>query len=298
MAVPGCRYKVSMRKERTIRVGKQPVLKLAERVMWLLLVFAAMGACLNRPGVALAASAPAAPRVVHVVVALCDNLNQGIVPVPPAIGNGQNPATNLYWGAAYGIKTFFSRQPEWVLVGRQPTPSPQVLERLVFELKGRNLYLVADAWDGKEIKASIATFLEYAAGDREETIPLDPAAGRPSELRAGGRAGLVVYVGHNGLMDFSLDSFPQSAGTGGRDAAVFACLSREYFLEALQQAGARPLILTRSLMCPEAYSTHALIMGWAGGEAPAALRERIAAAYSRYQKCSLKAARSVFAAGE
>ena len=173
-----------------------------------------------------------------------------------------------------------------------------MLERLVFELKGRNLYLVADAWDGKEIKPAIAAFLEYAAGAREETVTLGSTAGRPSELRAGGRAGLVVYVGHNGLMDFSLDSFPQSAGTGKRDAAVFACLSRDYFLEALRQAGARPLILTRSLMCPEAYSTHALVLGWAAGEAPAALRERIAAAYSRYQKCGLKAARSVFAAGE
>lgn len=248
MAEPGCRYEADMQEERMIGAEKQPVPKPAKRAIWLLLVLAVLGACLNRPGVALAASAPAAPRVVHVVVALCDNLYQGIVPVPLAIGNGQNPATNLYWGAAYGIKTFFSRQPEWVLVGRQSGPAPRVLERLVFELKGRNLYLVADAWDGKEIKSATATFLEYAAGGREETIILGPAAGRPSELRAGGRAGLVVYVGHNGLMDFSLDSFPQSASTGRRDAAVFACLSRDYFLEALQQAGARPLILTRSLM--------------------------------------------------
>ena len=299
MAVPDCRYEAIMRKKQTAHTEKQPVPKPARRIVAaLFLALAFAGACLNRPTIALAASAPAAPRVAHVVVALCDNLNQGIVPVPAGIGNGQNPATNLYWGAGYGIKTFLSRQEEWTLVSRQPGPTPQVLERLVFELKGRNLYLVADAWDGKEIKPAIAAFLDYAAGAREETVALEPAAGRPAKLRAGGQSGLVVYVGHNGLMDFSLDSFPQSAGTGKRDAAVFACLSQDYFLEALQQAGARPLILTRSLMCPEASSTHALVLGWAGGEAPVALWERIAAAYSRYQKCSLKAARSVFAAEE
>src|SRR5207249_4829544 len=38
-------------------------------------------------------------KVIHVVVALCDNQYQGIVPVPALIGNGDNPAKNLYWGA-------------------------------------------------------------------------------------------------------------------------------------------------------------------------------------------------------
>lgn len=35
---------------------------------------------------------------VHVVVALCDNIYQRIVPVPFRLGNGADPANNLYWG--------------------------------------------------------------------------------------------------------------------------------------------------------------------------------------------------------
>ena len=35
-------------------------------------------------------------RVVHVIVALCDNRYQGIVPVPERIGNGDDPRNNLY----------------------------------------------------------------------------------------------------------------------------------------------------------------------------------------------------------
>jgi hypothetical protein len=54
-----------------------------------------------------------AVRTVHVFVALADNQNQGIVPVPGKLGNGQDPEHNLYWGAAAGVKTFFSRSPEW-----------------------------------------------------------------------------------------------------------------------------------------------------------------------------------------
>jgi len=43
-------------------------------------------------------------RVAHVIVALADNRFQGIVPVPAAIGNGDDPSRNLYWGAGYGLR--------------------------------------------------------------------------------------------------------------------------------------------------------------------------------------------------
>ena len=56
------------------------------------------------------------PRTIHVFVALADNQNQGIVPVPARLGNGLDPIHNLYWGSAYGIKTFFSRSADWALV--------------------------------------------------------------------------------------------------------------------------------------------------------------------------------------
>ncbi|HBH24362.1 MAG TPA: hypothetical protein DDY13_13175 [Cytophagales bacterium] len=39
-------------------------------------------------------------RTIHVFVALCDNEHQGIVPVPNTLGNGKDPNSNLYWGAA------------------------------------------------------------------------------------------------------------------------------------------------------------------------------------------------------
>jgi hypothetical protein len=51
------------------------------------------------------------PRVIHVLVALCDNIHQGIVPVPEKIGNGQDPRNNLYWGCEFGVKTFLKNNP-------------------------------------------------------------------------------------------------------------------------------------------------------------------------------------------
>ena len=48
-------------------------------------------------------------KTIHIFVALCDNKYQGIVPVPKAIGNGQDHNNNLYWGALYGIRTYFKK---------------------------------------------------------------------------------------------------------------------------------------------------------------------------------------------
>ena len=246
----------------------------------------------------LSSTAHAAPRVVHVVVALCDNLNQGIVPVPAGIGNGQDPASNLYWGARYGVKTFLTKQKEWTVVARDTSPTFPVLERIVFKHRTHDLYIVADAYDGREIKQSIVDFLQYTAGAAPVNVQL--AAGVISDaavevdtntvtLNAGGGAGLIIYVGHNGLMDFGLDAIPEKVNDAERYAAVFACMSKQYFTPLLHTTGATPLILTTNLMCPEAYTTNALILSWSKGDDRETIRRSVAAAYSTYQKCSLKA---------
>jgi hypothetical protein len=101
-------------------------------------------------------------RTIHVIVALCDNQYQGIVPVPKYLGDGDNPATNLYWGAAYGVKTFFKRSEKWKLLSENLKPTSAILERCVFQYDG--VVLVADAYRGREIKTAIANFFSYAAG--------------------------------------------------------------------------------------------------------------------------------------
>src|SRR5438874_6565505 len=84
------------------------------------------------------------PRTIHVFVALADNKNQGIVPVAAILGNGEDPVHNLYWGSAYGVKTFFSRSADWELLPALPRPKSEVLERCVFKHKSQNVYMIAD----------------------------------------------------------------------------------------------------------------------------------------------------------
>jgi len=62
---------------------------------------------------AIPSVAESSPRVVHVFVALADNQHQGIIPVPPALGTGRDPQHNLYWGAAYGVRTYLKASEDW-----------------------------------------------------------------------------------------------------------------------------------------------------------------------------------------
>lgn len=235
-------------------------------------------------------------RMIHVVVALCDNQYQGIVPVPPKIGNGDDPGNNLYWGAGYGVRTHFKRSTEWTLLAEIANPNQYVLQRLVFKHKTKAAFLVADAYRGREIQQATADFLTFAAGGAPEPVEVT-SGGKKITLYAGGMTDLAAYVGHDGLMDFQLPEYPSKADDRTRDAVILACISKRYFAEPLKKTGARPLLWTTGLMAPEAYVLEAAVQGWIAEEPGSAVRQRAATAYNRYQKCGPKAALNLFATG-
>ncbi len=235
-------------------------------------------------------------RVVHVFVALADNVNQGIVPVPAALGNGDDPGRNLYWGAAYGVRTYFRKSAGWKEIAVLQKPSTSVLERSVFYNATQNVYLVADAYRGREIKEAIVDFFRVSAGlNREKAIRVNGANGKEVEISS--QPDLVVYVGHDGLMDFAIEEKFQGEAGGRREAMVLACASKAYFGPNLKPTGARPMLWTTGLMAPEAYTLKDALDGWMAGETAEQIRERAARAYAKYQKISLNAALRLFSPG-
>jgi hypothetical protein len=243
---------------------------------------------------------PPAWRVVHVFVALCDNEHQGIVPVPAALGNGRDPARNLYWGAQYGVKGFFSRSPDWQPVRIAPRPVPEhVLSEAVFRYAGSNpeVLLFAQAFDGAFIKETLEQFLQTAAGRASASFEIDDAE-RRAVVPVASAADLVCFVGHDGFMDFQLDNLPEYAGgTQPRGAVVLACKSQQYFSEPLRRAHCAALLMTTGLMAPEAYVLDSVVRNWAAGAGANQIRESAAGAYAKYQKCGLNAARRLFVGG-
>jgi hypothetical protein len=259
-----------------------------------------MNACFKLPLILLLASASllaqGSPRTIHVFVALADNANQGIVPVPAKLGNGEDPEHNLYWGSAFGIKTFFAKSGDWKLLSWGQKPKDEVLERCIFKHRGGDVYLIADAYRGREIQTAILNFLDAAAGLSWEEISVKdgPAV---ATLHGRGGASLVTYIGHDGLMDFKLPRVPRNKDNLARRAIILACGSKIYFADALRASGAYPLLWTTNLMAPEAYTLKSAIDGWIRGEDNEQIRERAASAYDKYQKCGLNAARRLLVSG-
>jgi hypothetical protein len=241
-------------------------------------------------------TAQSQPRTIHVFVALADNKNQGIVPVAAILGNGDDPQHNLYWGSAYGVKTYFARSADWELITSNLKPQPEILERCIFKHRRENVFLVADAYQGKMIKQTLTDFLEAAASGETESVPVK-IGGQSLVLKARGGADLVAYAGHDGLMDFQLTTLPRGNTTRHIPAIILACISKSYFSAPLRASGATPLVWTTGLMAPEAYTLKSAIDGWILYESNEQIRERAAVAYDKYQKCGLKGARHLLVTG-
>jgi hypothetical protein len=231
-------------------------------------------------------------RTIHVFVALCDNKYQGIVPVPATIGNGQDPRNNLYWGAGYGVKTYFSKSADWKLISSQKNPEKNILERVLFKHKSKKVYLLADAYDGQFIYQATVDFLQASSGNKlvEQEIEKE-------KIYFGGAANLVGYVGHDGLMDFTVQQQFAKNNDEKREAIILACYSKKYFSKHLKATGADPLLWTSGLMAPEAYTLHDAIREWVNENPSSEIRQAAAAAYARYQKCNIKAARNLLIQG-
>lgn len=218
----------------------------------------------------------AAGKTIGVFVALADNANQGIVPVPAAIGNGDDPERNLYWGTAEGLKGVFDKSKEWRLAEKIDSPRDAEVLRIRTYRHGRTGALLnARAYRGAAIRRCLQDF--------EKAIQT-------------GAFDMAVFIGHNGLMDFDLRLPARTATvTNVADCVVLCCKSEPYFRRRIESAGGRPVLLTTQLMYPGSFILLAVAEAWLNGATTAGLRESAGMAYAGNQKLSKKAGMGVFA---
>lgn len=233
------------------------------------------------------------PLVAHVTVALADSKHQNIGPVKGDLGDGMRPDVNLYWGALYGVAKFLPRQG-WRVVKRTTIPDRRVLSRVVFERRirrdGRSIraIVVADAWAGPNIEDAIDRYFGHVQGRDVELVSLGE-----ERVNAGAGAHVAVFVGHNGLMDFDAPDVGRREGHAVA-AIALACITSHDFLPLLERAGAEPILLTRTLMAPEAYTLDAALKTWFSGGDAQAVYVAGSDTYCAYQKCSRRTGRKVF----
>ena len=215
-------------------------------------------------------------RHVEVFVCLCDNEHQAIAPVGKAIGNGLDPAGNLYWGCTDGLSTYFKKCEKWKLVETIKPKECDILVTLKFKHHTGNTTLTAHAYRGDRMRDCLEEF--YA------------------RTRDSGKEDLVAFIGHNGMMD-NIVTIPKKAAENDEasSAIVLGCLSQGHFTGPLKKMNSNPLLLTRSLMYPGSFVLHEAIEIWLKDGSKTQIREAAAKAYAKNQKISIKGASTVFA---
>lgn len=220
---------------------------------------------------------------VHVVVPLADNENQNIAAVPKMLGDGRSLQTNLYWGAAFGLKNFLRKSSKFVLVGCKKMDE-QILERCEFKHKKTSSVVVLDAYAGDQLKLSLNVFFGLSGGN-SKTVGFENQEYDPS---------LIVFSGHNGLMDYPWKIFGGVPVKKAKKVAILACQSKLFFKPSFLSSDIKPVIVTKSNMAPEGYILEQLLDGYFDSKSNEEIKMLVAKAYAKYQKISLKAALTVF----
>ncbi|MCG6168684.1 hypothetical protein [Leptospira sanjuanensis] len=215
---------------------------------------------------------------IEVFVPLCDGTQ--LACGKGKAGDVRSLEGNLYWGAAYGVESFFKKASGYKIVERndERQGSP-VLRRLRVERiphKGeQKVSILFHAYAGDKIDDALNDFLNASAGNSGSD--------------------LIVWAGHDRLMDRFPPNSKRSSNSP-KPTAVLACESEKYFGPVLRSIGSTPVVLTRTFMAPEAYLIQALAdtAAISGVKDKRAIRSALVDSYAKYQRISKRAAGTVF----
>lgn len=242
------------------------------------------------------------PLVVTVHVALCDK--RVIACGGRALGNGDEPHRNLYWGGAAGFEATFRRARGFRRIFHDRGDGKVILARSVYRRRVHpnrawrqrgvrrpfELMVVGLAYRGLQIGRSMGSFVSQLHSERGDTLKL--ADGRA--LAFGGLGHVVGYAGHNQLMDVASYRWPAWRRQTSIGYFALACMTAPYLAQRLARPQAHGLLLTRVLMYPGAFTIVGLARGLAEGLPQKAVFARGADAYARAQKRPPKLIRAVF----
>ena len=217
-----------------------------------------------------------AEKKIEALVCLCDNEHQAIAKVGKAIGNGMDPAGNLYWGCSDGLSTYFKKSKKWKLIEtKNPKDSP-ILVTLTFKHHSGKATLTAHAYRGDKMAKCIEDFF--------------------TKTRDGGKDDLIAFIGHNGMMD-NLITLPKAAPEGdvASESIILGCITDRYFTKPLASMNSKPVLMTKSLMYPGSFILHDSLEVWLKDGSKKEIREAAAKAYAKNQRISVKGGRTVFA---
>jgi len=242
---------------------------------------------------------------ITVHVALCDVRLSKVA--NPAQGRGDSYRDNLYWGALYGVETFFKNQSEWNLVHVGPGGDPHVLRRVVFfrrvnpsdEWRQRgvtkpfDICMMAQAWAGPYAADAMRATVMDALGSRPPRVI--QIAGRT--LSFGSGSDIVGYLGYNAIKDGHTilpSSMDSRTRTDARGVFFICAWGTEYLDAGLRRLGLYPVLLVTQHVAPEAYILRGITDALVVGQVESGFSIHAAQQYARYAGVNFNEAKRIF----
>lgn len=241
------------------------------------------------------------PLTLLVVVPLCNG--KVIACGGQGAGDPGSLDKNLYWGRAFGARRYFEESAKQFKRISRETGTGPMLEQLVYRrtVPGARWgaahdveqLVVLRAIHGAQIDEAVRDFYRFATQGARVSFTED---GQERTVRVH----VAGYAGHNRLMEgVTLEQIVGPATAKPESAPLpsfmFACRSAPYFSAALSEHGSNPLVMTRDLMAPEGYVIEAMARGLGDHLSQKELRQRVVAAYARWQRMPERTAGSIFA---
>lgn len=214
------------------------------------------------------------PLTVDVIVPLCDSTI--IACGNTRLGDGDNPATNLYWATTPGFGRWFAHEGRgWTPVAA-PAPTANVLAHLVY----RRTVAAPASWRRRGAPARFPIEVSIRAW-RGSAID-DALAAYAAALASDASAHLVAWVGHNRLMDLERFEWPAATSrTSTKGVIAIACHTAVYMEDSVVDDRRVPLLMTRDLLFANAAPLEAVVLAFARGADYARMRRDAIAAYAR-----------------
>lgn len=224
-----------------------------------------------------------------------------------AYADGDDPKTNLYWGALYGIDTHFPNAAKWIRTYRDRGTAHEIVARSVFRKRVSpsehwtrlgvtrpfDVFVLANAWRHDHLVDAMEQPIREAICGDTTTLEID---GRPIEF--GGASAIVGYVGQNHMRDEYWDPLARLDGCRvSRSVGIFyaAPFSAAGLHKPLMETGLYPVLFTRNQITPEAYIVDGILDALIVGDLGAGFVDSAASQYARYQKgVGIETARSFF----
>jgi hypothetical protein len=208
--------------------------------------------------------------------------------------DGTNPKSNVYWGAGYGLKTYFKRYDNWKVIYQKDSISEFVAERVVFAktfVNKAQVYLIADAYFGYGMEFCLNDYFSAIWEENTDSVNILDKA-----IPANGNADLIVFNGHNGLLDYEI-VLKNRKCVIQKETAIICCGSYCNFIDKIKLYHTFPLIRTLDAITAEACILTSIIEPWEMLKSDEEIRQNVMRKYISIHHCSNEDADRIFVTG-